>query len=99
MTYTLLQRLKLPNRPGFDVTVNFLDKTKNVDKNVTFYWEGKTEPTLLAMDARLKHIESNINDSLVEEAPTTLEKEEVEKILKEKGLLTEAQTWEDFKNG
>lgn len=95
MKYQLLRLI--PSRQGFDVLVAFTDAEKKIDQSKWFYFESKTEPTLETMAGRLAHIASNIEGSLNVKERVYVDIEDIESVLKAKGLILAGETWEDFK--
>lgn len=94
--YTIMKITDVrPQKQGYDVTVDFKDT--DIDQQVTFFWEGETEPSLQDMNPRLNKIRQNLEDDLGEEISQVISREEVEDTLKSKGLITGSETWEDFK--
>ena len=95
LTVKVVKKQKLTHRPGYDVTAQFQDA--DFMRTSTFYFASATEPTDKDLEARIAHIQANIQHDIDNPIVPDKTEQEIIDILVAKELLEVGQTVDDLK--
>jgi len=89
-------------KKGYDIKVKYLDSETGKEYIKVFFFKADSEPSDKDLTERISHIKGNVEDLIVDEssrlAHPPMDREQVEKILRDKELLGADEHIEDLKS-